>query len=63
MKLISPEEFEAEVRRIINDAHKTLIFDDETLHIDLDDLLCETLKSLGYEKGVDLYNEVPKYYA
>ena len=37
--------------------------DTEAAHSDADDVLCELLKSLGYEDVVEAYLEVPKWYA
>ena len=64
MKPISPEEFEAKIWRIIEESKKEgNLCDIEARHIVLDDLLCETLASLGYEKGIELFNNVSKWYA
>lgn len=37
--------------------------DQEEAHIAADNLLCEVLKSLGYEALVEAYNKVSKWYA
>lgn len=37
--------------------------DIESAHGEADDVLCELLVALGYEDVVDLYREVPKWYA
>ena len=37
--------------------------DEEICHALMDDLMCETLRSLGYEKGIDIFEETPKWYA
>ena len=37
--------------------------DTEDAHVNADELLCEFLKKLGYEKLVDEYEKVDKWYA
>lgn len=32
-------------------------------HITADDLLCETLRLLGYGELVDVYEQIPKWYS
>ena len=38
-------------------------FDIEVSHSDADSILCEMLERLGYSEVVDLYHDVPKWYA
>lgn len=37
--------------------------DPELMHIQMDELMANTLKSLGYKDGVDIFNKVHKWYA
>lgn len=37
--------------------------DREAAHIDADDLLCETLKALGYGQALKVYDDMDKWYA
>ena len=37
--------------------------DIEYAHIKADDILCDFLNSLGYDKVVDVYNEIDKWFA
>lgn len=37
--------------------------DFENFHKQADDLMCRTLRTLGYDKGVDVYEKIPKYYS
>lgn len=37
--------------------------DIEIVHARADDMLCELLTQLGYEKTVEAYQKVPKWYA
>ena len=50
----------AEQMRVIRYNHQD---DEEICHALMDDLMCETLRSLGYEKGIDIFEETPKWYA
>lgn len=54
---MSPEKF-AETMQACRD-----IGDQEARHGDADDLLCEVLRSLGYDKGIDIFNAMDKWYA
>lgn len=35
----------------------------EETHMQMDALMCETLESIGYEEGVRIFKEAPKWYA
>lgn len=35
----------------------------EMTHIKMDELMCELLKELGYEKGVEVFERAPKWYS
>lgn len=59
MDNITPEEFYQKMIEI----RKTKGFDEEDIHRDMDDLLCETLKQLGYSKGVEVFEDTHKWYA
>jgi hypothetical protein len=37
--------------------------DTEMMHMEMDDLLCECLESLGYKKGIEVFRDEPKWYA
>lgn len=39
------------------------VHDLEEAHIFMDDLMCETLRSLGYGEGVDIFENTHKWYA
>lgn len=55
---LTPEEFAAEMLRLQKN-----IGDEEARHGDMDELMCHVLISLGYEKGVEIFNNTPKWYA
>jgi len=50
---LSPEKFAKQMRQIFH-SH---LFDLEKAHVDADDLMCEVLKSLGYAKGVQMFED------
>ncbi len=59
MENISPEEFYQKMLGI-----KELEgYDKEYKHIEMDYLMCEVLKILGYEKGVSVFNNTDKWYS
>lgn len=37
--------------------------DEEMFHRHADDLICKLLVSLGYEEGIKVFDETPKWYA
>ena len=37
--------------------------DEEYAHIDMDEIMCETLRSLGYEAGVAVFENTAKWYS
>lgn len=39
------------------------IDDEEARHGDMDELMCHVLISLGYEKGIEIFNNTPMWYA
>ena len=44
-------------------AYKKYGDDEETVHSVMDGIMCETLEKLGFAKGVEIFNEAPKWYA
>ena len=56
---ITPESFEQTMRRIADDKD----YDEEVNHNWADLVLCDALKMLGYEKGVAIFKDLPKWYA
>lgn len=57
--IITPEEF---AEQMIQLAEK-YSDDTETCHIMMDALMCDILESLGYNKGVAIFNETDMWYA
>ena len=58
-KAISPQDFEKEMKFIIEDCET----DYEISHMLMDKLMEETLISLGYEKGIEVFRNAYKWYA
>lgn len=56
---MTPEEFATKIEAIRQEYKD----DPETRHAESDALLCEVLTSLGYEAGVKLFEQMPKWYA
>lgn len=50
----------ADKMREIYDKHAD---DEEMVHGEMDDLMCETLRSLGYGEGIDIFENTHKWYA
>lgn len=53
------ERFAERMRAIWLDFHD----DEEACHKKMDDLMCETLRKLGYREGIDIFLNTDKYYA
>lgn len=62
MTVISPTEFERRMREFDENAEKEH-YDYEISHSNADALMCEVLRQLGYEKGVEIFNNMGKWYA
>ena len=58
--MISPEEFET--RMLALDARSQSGALNRT-HIEADELMCEILRELGYAAGVEIFEEMDKWYA
>lgn len=54
---MSPKEFAEAMRQIDQDC------DVEIGHSRADDLMCAILRELGYEEGVNVFDEMVKWYA
>ncbi len=56
---MTPNKFESTMRTIREKNEN----DPEVCHILMDDCLCETLRELGYDKGVDIFESTDKWYS
>lgn len=62
MDLITAAEFERKMKDIATSKGKTMS-DVSTRHEKADALLCEVLKSMGYDAGVKIFEDMVKWYA
>ena len=51
------------VARDMRDAANVSNYDEENGHIEMDELMCETLKSLGYGEAVKIFQNTCKRYS
>ena len=65
LEIMSSSEFADEMRAIItkNMAVRQHKYDIEAGHAVADHLMCELLKSLGYGEGVEVFENMKKWYA
>lgn len=47
----------------MQEAYKKYGDDEEIVHSMMDGIMCETLDRLGFTKGVEIFDEAPKWYA
>ena len=59
---MTPEEFKNEMQKISNQRGEKFC-DEEITHSKADDLMCDLLRELGYGEGVDVFEDMPKWYA
>ena len=53
----SPDEFYKKMKEIAE--HKC----EELVHIEMDELMCQILRELGYGSGVEIFEKVDKWYS
>jgi len=68
MNMVMPAEIERQMKQLLEDNTHMLtgvskVYDTEKIHQHADELLCKTLRSLGYEAAVDIYEKIPKHYS
>ena len=59
--MITAEEFAKQMKAIAEGLDKS--YDEEVAHISADALMMETLEDLGYGEGVEIFRNMPKWYA
>jgi hypothetical protein len=59
---MTPEEFAAKMREAY-ETHWMKEEDEEVVHIVMDGIMCNLLRSLGYGEGVDIFDETPMWYS
>lgn len=58
---MTPEQFKERMLNISKEHYEEE--DEEDSHRKMDKLMCEVLVELGYKDGVDIFKNMPKYYA
>lgn len=58
-KTMTPDEFFESMNAVVNKHNH----DFEAAHADADEIICNLLKQLGYEKGVEVFNNMTKQYS
>ena len=58
-EILSPAEFATRMRQIA----EIYRYDEEAVHVAMDNLMCDLIKSLGYGEGVEVFDNTYKYYA
>ena len=56
---MTPEEFADRMRQIAEDTWN----DAEGRHAMADELMCELLEALGYEEGIEIFDDMEKWYS
>lgn len=65
--LLTPEEFAKMMKdisdKLVNPPECRPYYDKEDAHIEMDYLMCDLLRSLGYGDGVDIFENTDKWWA
>lgn len=62
--MMTPEEFEQKMNDInTGNFYGTDQYDEEDTHRDMDNIMCNLLRDLGYGKGIDIFKDTPKWYS
>ena len=56
---MTPEEFKLKMQTLVTKCGD----DPETLHVEMDKLMCELLTNLGYGDGVEVFNHQELWYS
>ena len=59
---MTPEEFTAKMREAY-ETHWMKEEDEKMVHVVMDGIMCDLLRSLGYGEGVDVFDETPMWYS
>lgn len=52
------DEFNKKMKHISENQWRT-----EDAHIEMDDVMCNTLRKLGFEKGIEIFEHTEKWYS
>lgn len=58
--MITPAEFEDRMKYYANHVEE---IGEEMIHVKADELMCAVLRDLGYVKGVEIFEQMPKWYS
>ena len=63
--MMTPEEFEQKMNDISTGSFygTDRMYDEEDMHRDMDNIMCNLLRDLGYGKGIDIFEDTPKWYS
>lgn len=62
--MMTPKEFEQKMNDINTGIfYGTDQYDEEDMHRDMDNIMCNLLRDLGYGKGIDIFEDTPKWYS
>lgn len=62
--MMAPKEFEQKMNDINTGTfYGTDQYDEEDMHRDMDNIMCNLLRDLGYGKGIDIFEDTPKWYS
>ena len=62
--VLTPEEFSIAMMQIKSGTcYDERRYDEEDQHRDADELMCNVLRSLGYGDGVDIFDDMYKWYS
>lgn len=58
-KVPTPEEFKNEMKKILERYED----DEESFHIAADNYICSVMEALGFEEGIEIFDNADKWYA
>lgn len=59
---MTPEEFKQAMAGAYHQ-HYEIDNYEENVHIKMDNIMCDLLRSLGYGEGIDIFENTPKWYS
>ncbi len=55
----TPEEFKNEMKKILEQYYD----DEELFHVVADEYICDVMKALGFEEGIQIFENAHKWYS
>ena len=64
-RIMTPEEFAKKMKKISDNLkyQNDVYYDEEDAHMQMDDLMSDLLRQLGYGEGIDIFDNTSKWYA